>query len=111
MDEIERGALPGEQSARRAAQGAEGLIGIDGIAVAYLPVDLNARIELREYGIEPRTAAHDRCFATDDRGQCRRLLRNQLSGDVAAAHILGERDHHDGVQVGGVDERGVVHAV
>src|SRR5690606_9432405 len=94
LQQIQRGALAGQQGACRALQFTEYLVRLHAVAVAPVPVHLYTFVEFREHRIEPITAAHDGLFAADDAGFRLRSLRDQRGRDIAAANVLRERAAH-----------------
>ena len=68
LQEVEGGALAGQERPGRAFDFAEQLVGGDALAVGGVPVYADRRIERLKTGVEPGAAAENGVFARDDGG-------------------------------------------
>ncbi|MNV81226.1 hypothetical protein D3C71_1748770 [compost metagenome] len=91
LEEVQGAALAAEQGAGRAFEVEQGLVGVDALAVAYLPVHGDARVEPAKHRIDPGAAGDHRRFAGDHAGAGLAVLGDQLRGDIAATDVLGQR--------------------
>lgn len=87
------------------------LIGLNLIAVVDAPFEFYVGVELVEYFVDPRAAAHNSSFARDDGCGGGFIRGNQFSGDVAAADIFLERPADGAFDIGAqlIGEFGLGH--
>lgn len=90
LQQVERGALAGEQGAGVALQFAQHLVGAQVVALGGQPAAAAAGVEAREHQLGPGAAAQHAGLAGDDAGAGAGAGGDQLCGDVAAAEVLGE---------------------
>ena len=88
LQEVEGGALGGQQRARRAFNFQHHLIGRAGLAFGHAPGQAHVRIELLQRGLGPGRATDHGGFARQHLGPGTAIRVNQTRGEVARAHVL-----------------------
>jgi hypothetical protein len=96
LDEIQHGALGGQQRSCRPPQGEQNLIGLHPITVCHREVHRDGGVELRGGFPYPRRAAEHSWLTRDHPRFGMRIGSDQLGADVAAADVLGQRGSHVG---------------
>ncbi len=94
LQEVERGAFGGEQRARAGDDVAEGLAGLDTIAILGMPEDGGGRVERLERRVEPVGAAQHGVLAGDDPAARFGGVRNEARRQVAGADVFGQGGGH-----------------
>ena len=101
LQEVESGALAGEQRARRAVGLEQQRAGRQPLAVDGVPAQAELWVELAEHRIRERGAAQHRRLARDDARAAACASRHELRREVAAAEVLGQGARDGGLDVGG----------
>ena len=108
LEEVECRPFSGEQRGGRAPKGEQQLIRRDPVSVRHLGMELDPFVHLSADFDHPGQAADHAGIPGDHTGRGEGGGIDQRSGDVAAAHVLGE-GQADVVRDGGA-ERALVHA-
>src|SRR6185312_13786457 len=94
LQEIDRGALSGEDGPRGALDLEDHRCGRDTLPVLCPPGEANIPIQAAERLLGPGPAAEHGILPGDDPAADSLVLRDELCGNVAAADILPERSSH-----------------
>ena len=90
LQEVQRRAFTSQQSAGRADEFADNVVGFSTTTIADVPVDDDVLIKLPKYLVDPRLAAKHERLARNDRGANDRIGIDQGCRKVTGPDVLGK---------------------